>query len=250
MNDNPKVFAEFNDVASFESYYNSENFIFKYPYILDDNIFEQQALHYLPVDSGVEVECNLLTNSNVFDTIDGLKENRSSTSELRFRIAPGLPGMKALYNICKLMKSNCALTDSGIHFHIDFTDHFNIINDSIFFSKIKDFILNELDSWDYKGSYNARDVKIDYRCWVRFSSRYKTIEIRICEMSFDYEVLIKRLIHCHYIRKNILLAYNKYIKNSYEELINSNAQNDFDDDKIYANMHNLLNNNFINVNLN
>lgn len=250
MKDDLKLFSEFNNIESFESYYNPENFIFKYPCVLEDNIFEQQALHYLPVDSGIEVECNLLTNVNVFDNISGLKENKSDSSELRFRIAPGLAGMKALYNICKLMKSNCALTDSGIHFHIDFTEHFEIIKCDEFLSEIKNFILNELDSWDYKGSYNSRNVNANYSCWVKFQSSYKTIEIRICEMSFDYDVLIKRLIHSHYIRKNILLAYNNYIKNSYKELINNKDQNNFDDDKIYANMHNLLNNNFINVNLN
>ena len=58
------------------------------------------------------------------------------------------------------------------------------------------FMLSELDTWGYKGTYNSRNVsKHCGHCWIRFQDSFKTMECRIGEMTFHYYLLLQRILH-------------------------------------------------------
>lgn len=158
----------------------------------------------LPYSIGIEVECTRksMYNIELFKKIPDIIEVKSDPWEERFRIPNGIKGLMCLYSICEQLKLNNLLNEgSGIHFHIDMTDVFHKITDTTV-SENSEYILTELDKWEYKGTYNYRDCRINSRCWVRFVSRLKTMEIRICDMSFDYSYLINKIIHaCQIARK-------------------------------------------------
>ena len=110
--------------------------------------------------------------------------------------------MICLYEFSIQLKKYFGLNpESGIHYHTDLTDIYDLdlVNNNLL-SKVKEPLLSELDSWEYKGSYNRRDVSFS-RCWVRFEKHKKTMEVRIGEMTFDYSLLIKRILHCQYLNK-------------------------------------------------
>lgn len=99
---------------------------------------------------------------------------------------------------------------SGIHYHTDLTEIYDekLVNRDLL-NNVKPFLLEQLDTWDYKGTYNRRDVQFQ-RCWVRFDTYKKTMEIRIGEMTFEYEKILKRILHCQYLAKYVMnAAYNK-----------------------------------------
>lgn len=116
-----------------------------------------------------------------------------------------------------------------IHAHIDFSDcppnsektYWDLItgNDN-FIEQNKEFILQELDKWEYPGSYNPRGITC-HRTWVRMRSGYKTFEFRIIEMTFDYEVLIKRVLHASLLSK---LLKDKYLLFNNEMYVNQIAE--------------------------
>jgi hypothetical protein len=160
---------------------------------------------YLPFSVGIEIECDNKNTFNInnFKNIENILDVNCSFSEKRFRIPKGLNGLICLFNITKTLKKECLLNPlSGIHYHIDMTDTFDKINQEII-ENFKEYILKELDSWNYIGTYNKRDVLLDVRCWVRFDSSKKTCEFRIGEMTFDYELIFKRILHCSQIVKFI-----------------------------------------------
>jgi len=161
--------------------------------------------NYLPYSIGFEIECLKGPNFNEanYKSIPDLIHLECDSSEQRFRIPNGLKGLICLYNICEQLKVNSILNpDSGIHYHIDMTDCFKSITPH-FVGKHSNFILTELDTWNYQGTYNKRECKIDERCWVQFQRTFKTCEIRIGEMTFDYELLVKRMIHASKIVKKL-----------------------------------------------
>jgi hypothetical protein len=186
----------------------------------------------LPYSTGFEIECDLKNGHTIepFTTIDNIIEARGHHGEIRFRIPPGYKGLCCLYDISLLLPEHALLNyGSGIHYHIDATTWFENLDDEIV-NVNKHWILNELDSWEYKGTYNSRDVKFA-RCWVRLHGHYHTVEIRIGEMTFDYSLLFKRIVHANdivrrfkkqvdfavIIKENPRLAYerdvNKTLKN-------------------------------------
>ena len=157
----------------------------------------------LPYSIGIELECNNKPeyNRDSFSLIPNLMAINNDSSEKRFRIPHGVYGLLALHNILNQMKLNCyEAFDSGIHYHIDFTDVFTHIKQS-FIDVHKEWILEELDKWGTADPLRSRNVKLDDRCWVQFQSSFKTMEIRIGELSFDYTTIINRILDCNRIAK-------------------------------------------------
>jgi hypothetical protein len=172
---------------------------------LSDKRLINLADSFLPVDTGIEIECNFKNGCNQSNfNISGLIQINCDKSEQRFRIPPGIKGLICLYELCEQLKLFSELNPkSGIHYHVDFTEHFDKVDDS-FLKENEKQIVQSLDSWDYIGNYNKKKVSFFKTSWVRFHKSLKTIEFRIGEMSFDYELLVKRIIHCHKIRKELV----------------------------------------------
>jgi hypothetical protein len=165
---------------------------------------------YLPYSCGMEIECMHSphfrnTFSNIPDIMD--VDNSSPDYEQRYRIPSGLKGMVCLFRVCEELIKQCVYHPrSGHHYHCDCTDivikgeygwkmpHTEVLE------RNKDWILEELDKWEYKGDYNSRRVNGG---WIRWNSGHGTLEFRIGEMTFDYSVIIKRLIHACEITKKI-----------------------------------------------
>lgn len=185
---------------------------------------------YLPFSVGIEIECDNKKsfNEQIFKNIPNIIEVNCSSNEKRFRIPNGLKGMVCLFEITKLLKKECLLNPlSGIHYHIDMTDVFHFIDTTIIENN-KNYILEELDTWEYKGTYNKRDVKLNVRCWVRFDSYKKTCEFRIGEMTFDYELIFKRILHC----TDIIKKFRKLIKGNEYDLKLMKLKRELDNIKI------------------
>lgn len=197
-----------------------EEIIYKFPSILckiDDPLVIEFINTYLPYSTGFEIECNQLHEYNKnfnahFLTIPNILHVDCSGNEQRFRIPNGIKGLICLHDICNTLVQVSSLNmGSGIHYHIDMTDVFDNHINKEFIKKHNDYIINELIKWD-----TAKDTKsssaqcfYDARGWVNFQPDFKTCEIRIGEMSFDYEVIVKRIIDA-----NRIVRYLKNIINS------------------------------------
>lgn len=123
----------------------------------------------------------------------------NNNGEIRFRIPEGINGFICLYYISKKLKMYFGLNPlSGIHYHVG-------IKDYPFRPELeRDFILEELSSWNYVGSYNAKNIAGYKGNWVRYPTHIKTVEYRIGEMTFDYDLLVKRIVHCCYITREVI----------------------------------------------
>lgn len=179
-----------------------------------DSKLTRIAENYLPYSTGIEIECGYLggRSTNIFShdarNIPDIMDVDCDLNEKRFRIPAGIKGMICLYRICELVKKDCELNmKSGIHYHIDCTD---LPFDKFFYDENNErskwyshgeWMLKILDNWGYKGTYNSRSVSSSGSNWVRISTEHKTLEFRIGEMSFDYQVLIKRIISCQKITR-------------------------------------------------
>ena len=232
-----------------------EDSIYNYPLLLL-NIKNKKIIesidNYLPYSIGIEIECDWLKrigNEHIFKEIPNIIEVNCDVLEKRFRIPNGLNGLICLYNICEKLKKVCSLNPgSGIHYHIDMTDFFHIVNQE-FIVKNKEYILKELDEWMYKGTYNSRSVYINNMAWVRFQTDFKTMEIRIGEMTFDYSLMIKRIIHsCKIVKTLKDLSYLTIeevkihkLQNELKELQTNNTT------KIVNNIENIIKNREINL---
>lgn len=186
------------------------------------NIKDSKTIEYidnlLPYSIGIEWECAQKStyDINKFKNIPNIISVNSDYSEQRYRIPNGINGLVCLYNICDQLKLNSELNNlSGIHYHIDCTEFFSYINNDLFINKFKGYILEELDTWNYKGTYNKREVSYNFS-WVRLQQSFQTLEFRIGEMSFDYSLIIKRILHCSkivsFLRKDIEECYHKDFK--------------------------------------
>jgi hypothetical protein len=181
---------------------------------------------YLPYSIGIEIECGKSPNFKLerFTNIPDILNVDIDSSEQRFRIPNGLSGLICLYNICNELKVNSELNlGSGHHYHIDMTYTYNLLSKE-FIQTNEEWMLTELDTWEYIGTYNHRSIEFNYsHNWMRFQECFKTAEIRIGNMTFDYEVIVKRLIHaCKIIRKlNLQLVQKEnivYNKPNFEKL--------------------------------
>lgn len=189
-----------------------EDCIYKYPQSLLS--FKHQPLihdivkDYLPYSTGFEIECSWKETKhnkqeNDFKDILNIVDVNCDGNEQRYRIPNGINGLICLEEISKLLKINSKLNPlSGIHYHVDMTDCFTLVNQK-FVDINRDWILKELDTWNYKGTYNNRNVSIGGSCWLRFSSEHKTAEFRCGEMTFEYEELVKCIISTNSIVKRL-----------------------------------------------
>jgi hypothetical protein len=178
---------------------------------IKDKSLLRVANSYLPYDTGIEIECSYkkgfyAESIKAFKNIPHIKAVDCDGSEQRFRIPKGINGLICLYHLSLALKKYSNLNpDSGIHYHIDCTDislkRYCIIANRHTMSP-DTFILKALKSWGYTGTYNSWQVSRQ-KTAVRFHARYQTIEFRIGEMTFDYELLIKRIINCQNITRKL-----------------------------------------------
>lgn len=187
--------------------------------ITDKNVIET-ALDLLPYSTGFEIECNLKENINkeLYYSLGLVYHPDINDFEQRFRIQNGIKGLNELYNISLLLPKTMYFNpDSGIHYHINCTDIWNKLSKEVI-NYLSTFILNELDTWEYTGTYNSRKCEFsENRYWTRFKHSTKTMEFRIGEMAFDYKTLVKRIIHCN----NIVKRIENYINNGEYDLYES-----------------------------
>lgn len=162
----------------------------------------------LPYSVGIEIECHRGPDYNIkfFEDIPNIMDVVVDGGEQRYRIPKGIDGMVCLYRLCILLKEYSLMTDSGHHYHIDL-EEINGINNT-FLEKHSSWILKELEKWKYSGTYNKKRIG----GWIR-RSHFPTLEFRIGNMTFEYDVIIKRLIHASDIVRRLKLDYIK----SYEE---------------------------------
>ncbi len=164
----------------------------------------QQYLEYLwPKDAAIEIECPQQGDYRVepFLTI-GLVECLSTSREQRYRFPPGLDGAISLYKLCQLLPQYLYSNDwGGIHYHTDMRPVWNEAYTEAIRSENKRWILAELDTWNYDGGYNSREVGKGTN-WCKFND-LQTMEIRMGEMTFDYSLILKRILHCQSIGKRI-----------------------------------------------
>lgn len=190
-----------------------KQYLFTNPLVLlavNDPVILTTASKYLYTSVGFEIECS--PKEGIIITKDIIQEFESipyildadvdGYSEIRFRIPTGAKGFLCLYYITIKLKKYFALNlGSGIHYHVNVygADNVSLIRNSV--QKLS-WALDELDSWEYKGTYNNRVIgrKGD---WIALRSN--TIEIRIGEMTFDYELLIKRITHAISIVSRMLV---------------------------------------------
>jgi hypothetical protein len=167
---------------------------------------------YLPYSTGIEIEISTsnLREFGVVNEFITLKNNGLlldfyfELNEFKFRIPNGLNGMVGLYHVCNILQRTSGInTQSGIHYHVDFTDMSEVHTLYPVITFVKKVILRELDTWNYIGNYNAHGIGNSKRNWIRFPTQCNTIEYRIGEMSFDYEVLINRILHTNSLTKRL-----------------------------------------------
>lgn len=177
----------------------------------------------LPYSVGFEIECSTISD-NYYVTqglarqIPNIVDVYFDDNEQRFRIPAGVEGLICLYNISEFLKEHSQLNlASGIHYHIDFqdmlytSDMWRGFHPDKIAKENNSWILKELDTWKYTGAFNHRLVSTR-KTWVRLHEGYNTMEVRIGEMTFDYKLLVKRILHCSAIAKrlkNILKSPNR-----------------------------------------
>lgn len=173
---------------------------------------------YLPYSTGFEIECDKADEYDefCFTSIPDIMDVNNGSGEQRYRIPSGIKGLICLYNISHQLKINSVFTESGIHYHVDCTDLAELkveerfydeaknrsLYDHKYLYKYEDLILEELDTWGYIGSYNKRQFSSG-GSWVRMNQPFNTVEFRIGEMTFEYQLLLKRIVHVNAIMRHI-----------------------------------------------
>lgn len=166
----------------------------------------------LPTDTGIEIECdqNVSYNAAIFEKIPGMVSVQSDAYEQRYRISSGIEGFLACYELSKMLTKHSLLNyGSGIHYHIGIGNFINVLNNTVLYEN-EQWILAELDTWTYRGRYNARTIQMTGHNWIRFQVEFQTMEIRIGEMTFDYQLLMKRILHGHEIARRLKVRYEDY----------------------------------------
>lgn len=181
--------------------------------ITDKNLLEY-AEKIMPMSVGIEFEAKLSIENSYKEAvriqklckeiIPELMEVDVDPDEQRFRLPSGIKGIVALYKLSGFMKRECQLNPaSGIHYHIDCTDcKIMWLKPQSTCVENSQWMLKAIKSWNYTGNYNRLAVSTN-KTAIRLHEQYKTIEFRIGEMTFDYELLIKRIIHCQNITSKV-----------------------------------------------
>lgn len=178
--------------------------------LLQDSNVLQRGNQILPYSIGIEIECILKDTFNLenFKNIPNIIEVSASFGEIRFRIPNGVRGLICLYNVCEQLVHNCELNlGSGNHYHVDMTDCLHLV-DCKFIDTNNEWIIKELESWSYKGVYNRKITSFDDNVWMRYYTFHKTIEFRIGEMTFNYNLLMRRILSCISIARKIKDSLN------------------------------------------
>jgi hypothetical protein len=178
----------------------------------------------LPRSFGMEIETETPEPTRLktyLETLEGMLVIPDDYKhEMRFRFPTGLEGIRLLYKVSNgLRKFSSENTDASIHYHIDFTDTFSLVNDT-HIDYIKDWVLTELDSWNYQRTYNARNVNRSKSAWLKFHSGHKTLEFRIGNCVFDFDKMLKEVEHASYIAEVI----RAYVFNDSETIDNHNKK--------------------------
>lgn len=179
-------------------------------------------------DIGIEIEAILKSNYSINDFHEAWNNaslvcsEDSDDNEIRIRLNVydnkisrclidlylGLEIIKEYYKLNML---------SGIHYHVDCPTvflNFDILYDSNILSDQHEWVFKALSSWNYnevKGG-NARQIDIIKWSQVRIHRHYKTLEYRIGEMTFDYSLILKRIVHVTNITNEIVRICDKYNK--------------------------------------
>lgn len=185
--------------------------------IKDKNIISLIEDNYLSFSIGLEFETFVKDSykMEIFENIPGLIRTSIDSEEQRYRIPSGINGLICLYLLCREIKNHCELdTESAIHYHIDMSQIFKDVvykNQESFIHDNKEWILNEFDTWGKDVDNYNRRIAVNNRCWINFQSQFNTMEVRIGEMTFDYEIIIKRILHCCAIVRQIYKIYEKQL---------------------------------------
>lgn len=182
---------------------------------------EREDINYVntlfPLSIGMEIECNKKEEYNEVDKsqfqsyykcIPTIMDVDTDRAEQRFRLPPGINGFICLAILCERLQIYSTLNmESGIHYHVDCTRSWDKIYarlDSELYMEDRMNIIKQLESWGYKGTFNAKYVSNtqNSHSWVRPQMGFKTLEFRIGEMSFDYKLIIKRILHLQQIVMN------------------------------------------------
>lgn len=223
-------------------------------------INDQEVIDYveqlLPYSVGFEIECDLAVDDKVkeewnknydkftktlaehntaFREIPDIMSVDNGSGEQRYRIPFGLRGIICLYNISELLKLRSRLNlGSGIHYHIDMTESYHLVDPLISYSKVPVAwvveTLKELDTWGYKGFYNSRGIQAAGEqslrgLWVRWQHEFKTAEFRCGEMTFEYSELLKCMVSASNCIRKLKIevmgkeSYDTFIKNRKREPI-------------------------------
>lgn len=190
----------------------------------NDEVVLLKASEAVKLSVGFEIECSSKKDIDIAQVTKEFKNipyildaDANEYSEQRFRIPTGINGLLCLYFITTKLKKYYELNlGSGIHYHIDLQSSENRekVDDLLFYTTYDSrWILEELDKWNYQGTYNKRNISCSKGNW--FVVRSRTIEIRIGEMTFDYELLVERIIHCNKIVEKVMLDANCTINNDW-----------------------------------
>lgn len=213
--------------------------IYGNPYLID----ERQALKYLPHSIGIEIECgyNKSIDLNIikeeWSKLPIMEKNSPNDGENKFRIDNGKNGLIGLFEVSNYCKQYLLLNEgSGIHYHVDapWVGKIEKINHEPkgLNDFVRDFILKELDSWNYKGTYNIRNISYDTKGhWVNMRSDFGTVEYRIGEMTFDYPLLLKRILHISKLTEYLRLGFGK-VQNSFLQKLLDEYEKDSSDETI------------------
>ena len=177
-----------------------EEAIYKFPLslnALDNTNLEMIVNDYLPYSMGMEFECYANEfNEDKFKKIPDIMDVDGCSSEIRFRIPNGIKGLVCLWHILIEVKKQVKIDlGSSNHYHTDFTDVWSKMSQDFKNAEIK-WVLEELKTWGTAVNYDM------INSWYRWNT-LSTLEIRIGEPSFDYDVIVKRLIQCCDISKRV-----------------------------------------------
>jgi hypothetical protein len=184
----------------------------------DNKVVKSVANSILRWDTGLEIECEDSFRRFAYNERDAAskqevrfaKDMNHGSDEKRWRIPTGVEGLVCLSDISGFLTKYCyPNTRSGIHYHIDCTE----IKDWDKFTNFclgQSWMLDAIKHWGYTGKYNSWKISINKEA-IKIHEDYKTIEFRIGEMTFDYQLLLKRISNCQNIINRLKYLYKRFL---------------------------------------